>query len=272
MTRRWLRMRNLKNLINKSLDRYLPSEKEDPGEIHKAMRYSVFSGGKRMRPILAIESCMACGGDIKKVLPAAAAIELIHTYSLIHDDLPAMDDDDYRRGKPASHKVFGEANAILAGDALLTLAFNIIATESKPEFAAKAVKELSDAIGTKGMLGGQVVDLNYKDKKKDKKQLNHINLLKTAKLFEVSTKLGAMAASSDKRRIEAMAKFGASLGMAFQIIDDIMDEGDYIRLFGHREAHGHSKDLIEDAKAGLKIFGRRADRLKNIADHLLNRA
>ncbi|MBI5144342.1 MAG: polyprenyl synthetase family protein, partial [Candidatus Omnitrophica bacterium] len=192
-------LKNLKDRIDKSLDEYLPSEKAYPKAIHWAMRYSVFSGGKRMRPILAIESCKVCKGRLKDVLPAACAIELIHTYSLIHDDLPAMDDDDYRRGRPTSHKVFGEANAILAGDALLALAFNIIAKEANGRRGLEVIRELSEAIGTRGMVGGQIVDLEFKNKKLDKKTLNYINRFKTSRLFEASTKIGAIAAQSSKK-------------------------------------------------------------------------
>lgn len=268
-------LNNLKRPINKALDKYLPSEREYPKTIHKAMRYSVFSGGKRIRPILAIESCKACGGSLKDILPAACAIELVHTYSLIHDDLPAMDDDDYRRGKLTSHKVFGDANAILAGDALLTLAFNIISKKMSPKIGLKVIRELSGAIGTKGMVGGQVADLEFSDSerrdfKEDKNLLRHINYLKTAKLFEASAKIGAIAADSGARKIDAMAKFGKYFGMAFQIADDIIDGEGYVRIFGIDIADKDSKDLTKKAKDILKIFGKKVDNLKDITDLCLD--
>ncbi len=260
MTEKYLDL--LRNSVNKELGKCLPSENTEPKIIHRAMRYSVFSGGKRLRPILAIESCVICGGKKKEVLPAAAAIELIHTYSLIHDDLPAMDDDDYRRGKPACHKRFGEANAILAGDALLTLAFNVVSFRMRQALAPKIAKELADATGSRGMVGGQVMDLEWHGAFKGKGLSNRINRLKTASLFEASTKIGAMVASADRERIIKMAKFGVALGMAFQRVDDILD--------GESRA-AIPRDIIEAAKRELKIFGKRADNLKMIADHVLNR-
>lgn len=267
-------LNDLKNLVDKNLDRYLPSEREEPKVIHKAMRYSVFSGGKRLRPILAIESSRVCGGGIEDIMPAACAIELVHTYSLIHDDLPAMDDDDYRRGKPASHKVFGEANAILTGDALLTFAFNIISKYNDPGRGSGITRELSDAIGTKGMVGGQVLDLGFSPSggKKDKIVLNDINRLKTARLFAASTKIGAIAAKPGQRKIERLAKFGTYLGMAFQIVDDIIDDGLYVRIFGRDLSRLDSENFIKMAKSVLKIFGKKADRLGDIADYVLERS
>ncbi len=264
---------NLKTSIDKALDGYLPSEKEEPKTIHKAMRYSVFSGGKRLRPILVVEASMACGGKLKDAVRVGCAVELVHTYSLIHDDLPSMDNDDYRRGKPACHKAFGEANAILAGDGLLTLAFNVITKDVNPKIASKAVRELSDAIGTKGMVGGQVIDLEFQRKRKrmDKKKLDYVNRLKTARLFETCTKLGAIVADASPRHIRAMSKYGEALGMAFQIVDDMIDREGYAKLFGKARARQDAKILIEKAKASLSIFGPKAERLKRIADHLLER-
>lgn len=269
-------LNNLKDQIDRSLDRYLPSEKEYPKAIHWAMRYSVFSGGKRIRPILAIESARVCKGVLEAVLPVACAIELVHTYSLIHDDLPAMDDDDYRRGRLTSHKVFGEANAILAGDALLALAFNIIAGKADPKIGLEVTRELSEAIGTKGMVGGQVVDLEFSARspkvgRSDKKTLDYINRFKTARLFEASTKMGAIAARAGRKEQVAMAKFGSHLGIAFQITDDIIDKEGYARIFGLDRARRESKRLIEKAKGFLNIFGTRSKALKEIADYILAR-
>ena len=264
-------VKHMKDLVDKALDRYLPSAREYPVSIHRAMRYSVFSGGKRIRPILAMESAMACGGKAEKALPVACAIEFIHTYSLIHDDLPSMDDDDYRRGRLTCHKVFGEANAIMAGDALLTLAFNVISKNLDPKTSTKIITELSDAIGTKGMVGGQVADLEYRSRRKDKVTLNRINHLKTARLFEASAKAGAMIACADLRKVGAMADFGSSLGLAFQIIDDIIDRGDYVKVLGLRTARSDSKKLIEKARHALSGFGDRGHRLEDIAVHILER-
>ena len=257
--------------VDKALNAFLPKEKEEPTTIHKAMRYSVFSGGKRVRPILAVEAARTCCGKPKDAMVAACAIELIHTYSLIHDDLPSMDDDDYRRGKPTCHRVFGEANAILAGDALLTLAFNIIAARMDPKRGAAVARELSEAAGTRGMVGGQAIDLEWQGDDVDTKTLNNIHMLKTAKLFEVSTKLGAVSAGAGRRAAAAMAAFGASVGMAFQMVDDIIDGDGYAKLYGEEKARRDCESLVLEAKAALAVFGRKAQRLKDIADYIEER-
>jgi geranylgeranyl diphosphate synthase type II len=236
------------------------------------MRYSVFSGGKRLRPILTLESCVVCGGRIRDAFPAACAIEFVHTYSLVHDDLPAMDDDDYRRGKPAVHKAYGEANAILTGDALLTLAFHVIAEKADPKVSFKLIESLSSAIGTKGMVGGQVMDLEYRRGRKDKPALNRINRLKTSRLFEAAAMMGAIQARSSAGEIRAMAGFGANLGMAFQITDDILDKGDYVKAFGASRARQDAASFIKRAKSALGIFGARADFLRAVADHIGKRS
>jgi geranylgeranyl diphosphate synthase, type II len=256
------RLRNKLKLIaiDKNLNKYLPKGSET---VKKAMKYSVMSGGKRIRPIIAIEASRACGGNIKDVMGIACAIEFIHTYSLIHDDLPAMDDDDFRRGKPTCHKVFGEANAILAGDALLTLAFNTIARHSKPKAGLNIIKELSDAIGADGMVGGQALDLEFQGRKKTKDNLNRINLLKTARFFEVSAKAGALAAGASKEKVRALQRFGLYLGISFQLVDDHLD--------GETKGREGAGLLIKKAKDELKVFGKRADNLKSMADSLLKR-
>jgi geranylgeranyl diphosphate synthase type II len=255
-------------VIDKALRGFLPGSDKKPKVLHRAMRYSVFSGGKRIRPIIVLEAALACGGAARAAIPAACAVELIHAYSLVHDDLPAMDDDDIRRGKPTSHKAFGEANAILSGDGLLTLAFNIIARHSGPAAAVEAA-ELSEAIGTHGMVGGQAVDIELHDKKKSAKKLEYINCLKTAKLFEASAKLGAIAAGAGAVKVKAMAAYGVRLGAAFQIVDDIMDDDGYAELFGDEKARRDASDLIDKAKAALKPFGSKAKTLSAIADHVL---
>lgn len=261
-----------KELIDRQLDNYLPAEKRPPATIHKAMRYSVFSGGKRIRPVIALESCAACGGKTSDCLPAACAIELVHAYSLVHDDLPSMDNDDYRRGKPTCHKMFGEANAILAGDALLTLAFDVLAGHPDTKVGMAAIRELSKAAGTEGMVGGQVLDLESKDKKKNKKMTEHINRLKTAMLFEASCRLGAITAKADKDRADALARYGACLGAVFQLTDDMID-GVYDGSIPEKAKADHDiKVLAGRAKGSLRIFGNKARRLMEIADYVAGRS
>src|SRR3990170_1940794 len=177
-------------IVEEALDRYLPKESEMPVTLHKAMRYSMMAGGKRIRPILCIASCEAVGGKPKKALPVACALEMVHTYSLIHDDLPCMDNDDFRRGRPTNHKVFGEAIAILAGDSLLVYAFELLAKTGRPE----CIITLARALGTKGMLGGQVVDIQSEGKKVGLETVNYIHRHKTAALIEASLVLGAQLA------------------------------------------------------------------------------
>lgn len=246
--------------INKNLKKYLP---KGSSIIKKAMRYSVLAGGKRIRPLLTIESSALCCGAIKDAIPVACAIEFIHTYSLIHDDLPAMDDDDFRRGKPACHKVFTEAEAILAGDALLTLAFNIIAKYTKPKTGLDIIKEVSAAIGADGMAGGQALDLESQKNGKGKKILKKINLLKTARLFEVSAKAGALLAGAGLKEVNALQKFGLYFGLSFQAVDDHLD--------GDANAGKDAFSLIEKAKKELNVFGKKADRLKAIANRVVRR-
>lgn len=246
------------------LNKFLPPENTEPKNLHKAMRYSVFSGGKRIRPGILIESAKVCGGKETAAIPLACAVEFIHTYSLIHDDLPAMDDDDYRRGKPSCHKAFGEATAILAGDGLLTLAFEIIAKNCVPEIAAKAVILLAHAAGSSGMVGGQEMDLSAAPKK----NTSRINLFKTAKLFEVSASLGAVAAKAGEKELKALAEYGRNLGLAFQIADDIDDSGRYSQKACREEAVREVARLIGKSVKAVKIFGKKADRLKKIAEEV----
>jgi Geranylgeranyl pyrophosphate synthase len=248
------------NQIEKALKRYLPKGDD---ALSRAMRYSVFSGGKRIRPVIVVESAIACGGSLRDALPVAAAIELVHTYSLIHDDLPAMDDDDLRRGKPTCHKAHGEANAILAGDALLTLAFNIIAKYTRPALAVKIIEELSQAIGAEGMVGGQALDLKFQAKAKNRLMMDKINILKTAKLFSAAAKTGALSAGASAKEIKALGSFGLDFGLSFQMVDDSLD-GD------GREAK-RAAMLVKKAKSDLKVLGKRADRLKDIVEELSKR-
>lgn len=260
-----------RSAIDKALDRYLPKADKEPKTLHKAMRYSVFSGGKRIRPVIVLEAARACGGSVRDALPAACAVELVHTYSLVHDDLPAMDDDDFRRGKPTSHKAFGEANAILSGDGLLTLAFNVLARHSDRATSAAQAAELSEAIGTRGMVGGQAADMQFQRGKTGAKKLEYINCLKTAKLFEASAKLGAIAAGASPADIRLMASYGMRLGAAFQMVDDILDRDGYARLFGAAKARADATELVIKAKAAIEPFGARAKGLIEIADYVIGR-
>lgn len=216
-------------LVDEALARYLPPADGYPPVIHEAMRYSVFAGGKRLRPVLAITAAEIVGGNPAAVLPAACALELIHTYSLVHDDLPAMDNDDFRRGKPASHKVFGEGMAILAGDALLTLAFEILARSAtegpaSPQRVLRAVQELGVAAGTEGLIGGQVVDLLAScGAVAGEETLWYMHERKTAALYRAALRIGALVGGGDEDSITRLGEFGRRFGLAFQITDDILD-------------------------------------------------
>ncbi|MBI1848854.1 MAG: polyprenyl synthetase family protein [Planctomycetes bacterium] len=211
--------------IDRALGEFLPAESVEPSSVHQAMRYSALAGGKRLRPILVWLAGEAAGASEPQVLPAACAVELVHAYSLIHDDLPAMDDDDFRRGKPTCHRAFGEAIAILAGDALLTRAFDLLASAPlPPDRIAAMIVVLARAAGTDGMVGGQVSDLEAEGRPPDEKMLERIHRLKTAALFGASAELGAWAAGADEKMRSALHRFGEELGLAFQILDDLLDE------------------------------------------------
>lgn len=235
------------NLVDSALDRWLPGEDVEPAIIHQAMRYSLFAGGKRLRPVLCIATAECVGGRADRALPAACAIELIHTYSLIHDDLPAMDNDDFRRGKPSNHKAFGESNAILAGDALLTCAFELLVRESLQvglghETVSYLVLELAGASGTTGMVGGQVMDLAAEGRKVDLKELEEIHRRKTGALLRAAVRLGAISAGAKPDHVATLSQYAEALGLAFQIKDDILDvEGDKDKL-GKNVGSDVSKD------------------------------
>lgn len=240
-----------KILIDAAIDVMVPGEQKQPGILHEAIRYSLFAGGKRIRPILAIIGSEIVGGSIQTVMPLAVAIECIHTYSLIHDDLPAMDDDDLRRGKPTAHKVFGEAVAILAGDALLNLAFEIMLTgpamRTLPtERLLKATGCLAKASGSSGLIAGQVVDMLSEGKKVDSEQIEFIMKNKTASLISASIKSGAILGGGTKEEVELLGLFGEKLGIAFQIRDDVLDyEGRSSDL---------GKNVGKDEKRGKATF------------------
>jgi geranylgeranyl diphosphate synthase type II len=278
--------------INSALDQLLPPATAAPPTIHKAMRYSIFAGGKRIRPVLCLAACEAVGGKVAAALPAACAVECIHTYSLIHDDLPCMDDDDFRRGKPTNHKVFGEGIAVLAGDALLTEAFALLA-KSKP--AARypvrlLVKELACASGSLRLIAGQVQDLENESRKASLAEVKQTHLNKTAALITASIRLGAMAGNATPPQLKRLTRYGQDLGLAFQVIDDILDAtstkeimGKSVRadqknqkstfptVLGLDKSRQFAADLIADAHRQLTGFGTRAEPLRAIADFFLTR-
>src|SRR5690606_27059458 len=205
--------------VNAALETLLPSESSVPSELHKAERYSMFAGGKRLRPALCLAAYEACGGAGDDILPAACSLELVHTFSLIHDDLPCMDDDDLRRGRPTNHKVFGEAMAVLAGDALLVQAFELVAATGK----AQCVLTLAQSLGSEGMLGGQVVDILSEGKTVDLETVDYIHRHKTAALIAGSLVLGAQMADARPEVVEALRAFGYQIGLSFRIVDDCLD-------------------------------------------------
>ncbi len=240
-----------KGVVDKALDKLVLPAKMFPTSVHEAMRYSLFAGGKRVRPILAIAAAEALGARSSGLLPLAGALELIHTYSLIHDDLPAMDDDDFRRGRPTCHKVYGEAVAILAGDGLLNRAFEVLSdprrTEAVPANRLVAIiKEISAASGVLGMVGGQVVDMESEGREIDFPTLEYIHTHKTGALIRASVRVGALYAKASEKRLKALTRYGELAGLSFQIVDDILD------ITGKREEIG--KNIGSDLKKGKRTF------------------
>ena len=260
-------LREAAALVDDALDRWLPREGSSAPRLAEAMRYSVFAGGKRLRPALALAACRAVGGADEEVLPFACALELIHTYSLIHDDLPAMDDDDLRRGKPTSHKAFGEALAILAGDALHTLAFDILLdrTDDKQRAAALAL-ELARASGFEGMVGGQVEDLAAGGARPGMEQLRRIHEGKTAALLRASVRGGGLAGGATEADAEALGRYGMALGLAFQITDDVLDETSTAEILGKTPGKDRREEkMTYVALEGIEGARRRADEEKERA-------
>jgi geranylgeranyl diphosphate synthase, type II len=283
-------------LVDSRLMMAMPSETELPFSLHKSMRYSTFAGGKRLRPILLLAACEAVGGEINTALPAACSMEMIHTYSLIHDDLPAMDNDDFRRGNPTNHKVFGDAIAILAGDALLTQAFILL---SSPFFASNVphdrilavIHEIASAAGSRGMVGGQVVDMESEGKiDLDLPTVQYIHTHKTGALIKASVKIGALLGGADDRLLSSITRFGEVIGLAFQIADDILDiEGSteelgkdagsdqargkatYPSVIGIEESRRRASELLDMAIESLDSFGEKADPLREIAKFIISR-
>ena len=278
-------IKDKKNIIDMELDAILPLENADPSIIHKAMRYSVFSGGKRLRPILTLATAEMLEMNIENALSTACSIELIHTFSLIHDDLPCIDNDDFRRGKPSCHKVYGEGIALLAGDALLVHAYKMILKNAENKEVQKStilrlLEEITRCIDTENMIGGQVKDI-INNRPEDK--LNYLLDLykqKTAALIIASITSGAILAGAKKREIKALRKYGECIGLAFQITDDILDimqdqrneeRITYPGVAGLKKARKDSEQLIKSAKNALETFGHRADFFFSLADYIFSR-
>ena len=285
-------LKERQRVVDAGLRRFLPRESVRPSTIHKAMRYPVFAGGKRLRPILCIAASEACGGAIEDAMPAACAVELVHTYSLVHDDLPCMDDDDLRRGRPTTHKVFGEATAVLTGDALLTEAFALVAqTPDTNRYTARDyVTELARAGDSRRLIGGQILDLEGEGRELTKRDLVRIHEAKTAALLTASLRLGGMSANATPAKLQALTDFGYNLGLAFQVIDDILDvtqstetlgktagkdaavdKATYPAILGLDRSRKEAHLLTNKALDALKTFGSQAYYLKAIAHHLLDR-
>jgi geranylgeranyl diphosphate synthase type II len=284
-----------RGLVNRSLEAYLPAVRGPAFRVVQAMHYSLFAGGKRLRPILCLAAAEAVGGDAGEVLPVACALEMIHTYSLIHDDLPAMDDDDLRRGQPTCHKKFDEATAILAGDGLLTAAFHILA-EAASRFEGRetdlldVIQLIAGASGYQGMVGGQMLDLQAEGRKVTLKELETIHRLKTGALLTASVRAGALMAGGTRVEVTALTGYGEKFGLAFQVTDDLLDvEGEaaemgkatgmdaqrrkatYPGVLGREEAKAWAQRLVDTAVADLEPFGSRAEPLREIARYLLVR-
>jgi geranylgeranyl diphosphate synthase type II len=287
-----LYLRTASREVDAALDRMLPKATTRPSTIHQAMRYSLFAGGKRLRPVLCLAAAEACQGTREAALPSACAVECIHTYSLIHDDLPCMDNDDLRRGRPTSHKVFGEGVAVLAGDALLTFAFEILAEVpgTRRHRPAAFVKTLATASGSRQLIAGQVADLEAEGKLSTRAMLRFIHERKTAALIEASLLLGGMSVNATEIQLNALRTFGRRLGLAFQVIDDILDvtqssetlgksagkdvqagKSTYPSLIGLDASRREARKLTRAAHEALNPLGKHAVRLREIADYLLDR-
>jgi geranylgeranyl diphosphate synthase type II len=280
--------------VDQALERALPGEDERPETLHRAMRYSVFAGGKRLRPTLVIAGAEAVGGHMDEVMSTACAMELIHTYSLIHDDLPAMDNDDFRRGQPTNHKVFGEAMAILAGDALLTLAFRLVADTFHRPASNEALRDVlidvADAAGTAGMVGGQVVDIESEGRRVGPDTLDFIHTHKTASLIRTSLRVGARICGANPAQLRALSVAGQNVGLAFQIIDDILDvlgtteqlgktagkdhaqqKATYPGIHGIEASRARARHLIAEAEEVLAELGEPAAPIRALARFIFER-
>lgn len=286
-------LNEIRRQVDEELERLLPGAQEYPPSIHQAMRHSVFAGGKRLRPILCLESGRLFQGEEKSLVPLGCALELIHTYSLIHDDLPALDNDDLRRGKPTCHRVYGEATAILAGDALLTLAFEVLSAPGLlPEGRSpRIIHELAHAIGTRGgMVGGQVVDLEAAGRQTDAATLQYIHSAKTGAFIRAAVRCGALGANAPEEDLARLTVYGAKIGLAFQIADDLLDvtgskeelgksvgkdgqqqKATYPAIHGLEKSQRIASQLVREACAALEPYGDRAKTLHEIAHFLITR-
>jgi geranylgeranyl diphosphate synthase type II len=284
-----------RELVEQALEEYLPKKDVYPPLIHESMRYSVFAGGKRLRPIMVLMAAELLGKESALVSFAAAAIEIVHTYSLIHDDLPAMDDDDLRRGMPTNHIKYGEDIAILAGDALLTLAFQVMTdpkhtTYCSPEAILRATYELGLAAGSCGMVGGQVMDMQAEQRQIDPSELEYIHTHKTGKMITASLRIGAILANAAKKQLTALTTYGENIGLAFQIVDDILDiegtqeelgkniqsdlnkqKATYPSLYGIEKSKIMAEKLINETKVSLQIFGDGAKYFTQLAEYIIAR-
>jgi geranylgeranyl diphosphate synthase type II len=284
-----------KALVDRALDGYLQVYPDLPPLLLEAMRYSVFAGGKRLRPILALAAGEAVGRGLEPILPAACALELIHTYSLIHDDLPALDNDDYRRGKLTNHKVYGEDIALVAGDGLLTYAFELLSTAYgnglvSPVVALHLVREIATAAGTRGMVAGQIADLQSEGAEPDLETLRYIHRHKTGDMITVSARVGAIVSGANEAQLAALTEYACNLGLAFQIVDDILDVvGDrkklgktvgkdaaqkkmtFVALYGLDAAGKMMHETVEKAKSALAGFNGKAEVLRSLADFVVSR-
>ncbi len=285
-----------RRLVEEALSRALPPESDWPATIHRAVRYSLFAGGKRVRPLLTLASAETVGGSAEDALPLAVAVEMVHTYSLIHDDLPCMDNDDLRRGKPTSHKVFGEWVAVLAGDALLTRAFHLMA-EVPPSGDAEGLRRrmramaiLGEAAGTSGLIGGQVADMESEGRALDHAALERMHRAKTGALISACVRGGAVLGGAGEDDFGRLARYGAAIGLAFQVVDDILDatedaeqlgktagkdhaaaKATYVRVHGMDGARRVAEDLLAQAEAALEPLGPRADLLRELARKVVRR-
>ncbi|MBI4844018.1 MAG: polyprenyl synthetase family protein [Nitrospirae bacterium] len=287
-------LKNKKEAVDSFLESYASSKNNRDGypkELINAMSYSLLAGGKRIRPILTLASCEAVGRASDSIIPIAASLELIHTYSLIHDDLPSMDNDDFRRNKPTTHIVFGEATAILAGDALLTEAFSIISnSKAEPAVLIDVIRELTHACGPDGMVGGQSVDILLEGKRAEKEDIMYIHTHKTGALINASVRIGAIMAGAAKSQFEPLSLYGENVGLAFQVIDDILDitgtteelgkpagsdnvneKNTYPSVFGIEESRKIAEALISNALKALEGFDGKADPLREIARYIISR-
>jgi geranylgeranyl diphosphate synthase, type II len=286
-------LEKLRERVDATMESLLPAAEEYPPSIHRAMRHSVFAGGKRLRPILCLEAGKLLGGKESELLRIGSALEMIHTYSLIHDDLPALDNDDLRRGKPTCHKAFGEAAAILAGDALLTLAFEVLSCPSTGQDGQRlrVIHEVAHAIGTRGgMVGGQVIDLETSDRNVDAATLDYIHSAKTGAFIRAAVRCGALSAGASEADLQRVTVYGEKIGLAFQIVDDLLDvvgsqkelgktvgkdeaqhKATYPALHGIEASRRLAANLARQACEALEPFGERARTLQAIANYVTRR-